>query len=176
MFQSIFDNWEGVLRIAISTILAYFSMIIILRISGKRTLAKMNAFDFIVTIALGSMLGGLILNKSIPLVEGIVAMTLLVFLQYMITYFSVRNKSFKNLVSSSPTLLLYKGELLHTEMKKERITETEIKKAAREAGVADLSGIDAIVLEATGDITVIKKANESEHRILSDIGNLPGSA
>ncbi len=174
-----FDGWEGILRVIVTTITAYIILILMLRISGKRTLAKMNAFDFVVTIALGSILGSVILNKSVPLVEGILAAALLIALQYGITYFSVRNKSFKDFISSNPTLLLYKGELFPQAMQKMRISKPEINKAVREAGFTDLSNVDAIVLESTGDISVIgnisslKNVNDLRKSVLSDIENFP---
>ncbi len=167
-----FDDWDGIIRVAITTVLAYIVVIIMLRISGKRTLAKMNAFDFVVTIALGSILGAMILNKKIPLLEGLLAVALLISLQYVITFISVRSKIFKKIISSNPTLLLYKGEFLNAVMKKERITESEIYKSVREAGIPGIAGIDAIILESTGDITILKTIEErSAQTVLMDVEN-----
>lgn len=167
-----FDGWAGILRVLITTIMAYFIVIFILRLSGKRTLAKMNAFDFVVTIALGSILGAVILNKSIPLAEGLLAVALLIFLQFIITYISVRSATFKNFISSNPTLLLFDGKLLETVLKKERISIGEINKAVRAAGAGHLSDVKVIVLESTGDITVIKKIdNSGKPGVLSDVEN-----
>lgn len=90
-----FDSWDSILRTLVITILAYVALIILLRISGKRTLSKMNAFDFIVTIALGSTLATVLLNKSVSLADGVLALFLLIGLQFLITFFSVRSKSFK---------------------------------------------------------------------------------
>ena len=80
MDQIFFNNWEGVFRVAVTTIITYLLVVIMLRISGKRTLAKMNAFDTVVTIALGSILGSVILNKSTPIAEGMAAIGLLILL------------------------------------------------------------------------------------------------
>ncbi|WP_313504545.1 DUF421 domain-containing protein [Kaistella carnis] len=167
-----FDGWPGIVRIVITTVVAYFMVIIFLRISGKRTLAKMNAFDFVVTIALGSILSSVILNKSIPLSEGLLAIALLIFLQYILTFISVRSKYFKQLISSTPTILFYKQEILEDVLKKQRITHDEIHNAIREAGFSDYSQIFSIILETTGDITVIAKDNGSNSSdIMSDIEN-----
>jgi uncharacterized membrane protein YcaP (DUF421 family) len=92
------------------------ALIILLRISGKRTLSKMNAFDFIVTIALGSTLATVLLNKSVSLADGVLALFLLIGLQFLITFFSVRSKRVSKLVKSIPTLLVYKGDLLQDAM------------------------------------------------------------
>ena len=106
-----FNNWESLGRTFIITILAYVVMVIFLRVSGKRTLSKMNAFDFIVTIALGSCLASVALNKNVVLLDGILAFFLLIFMQFSISWLSVRTKFVKNLVTSKASMLLYKGEL-----------------------------------------------------------------
>ncbi len=152
-----FTDWESLGRAFIITILGYAALVIAIRISGKRTLSKMNAFDFIVTIALGSCLAAISLNKNIALAEGVVVYSTLIGLQFLITWLSVRVKKVKAIVSGQPVLLLYKGELLGDVMKKERITMEEIYVAARASGVTFLHEIEVIVLETTGDITIMSK-------------------
>ncbi len=126
--------------------------------SGKRTLSKMNAFDFIVTVALGSCLASISLNKNIALAEGAVVYFTLIFLQFILTWLSVIVKYVKKIVSGQPCLLLYQGVLLKNVMKQERITIEEIYLAARTSGIEDLGKVDAIILETTGDITILETA------------------
>lgn len=173
MEQFFFDDWESLLRTFTITILAYIAMILLLRTSGKRTLSKMNAFDFIVTVALGSALAAVSLNKSIALLDGVLAFFLLIFLQYAITWLSVRYKSVKQFITSKPTLLLYKGELLQDVLKRERITIEEINSAARNGGHADLSQVDVMILESTGEITVIASIQSETPDTLKDAANFP---
>lgn len=169
MINIFFDSWESLIRTFVITILAYISIICLLRLSGKRTLAKMNAFDFIVTVALGSCLATVSLNKNVALADGILVFLLLLFLQYCITWLSVRYKSFRNIVTSKPVLLLYKGQLLHSILKTERITVQEIWAAARQKGIDSLDEIDAIVLETTGDISFLKNSTDKQSNTLEDV-------
>src|SRR5690606_26410127 len=104
-----FSNWESLIRVVITSALAYPAIIIILRVSGKRSLSKMNAFDFIVTIALGSIFASMILNKSVPLADGILAFVMLIIFQFLITYLSARSKRLSKLIKSAPRLLAYNG-------------------------------------------------------------------
>ncbi len=120
-----FDSWESKVRTCVITVMAYVLLIALLRVSGKRTLSKMNAFDFIVTIALGSTLATVILNKNVALVDGVLAFFLLIGLQYLITWLSARYKKVSDLVKSTPSLLVYKGKMLEEIMLKERIDEDE---------------------------------------------------
>ncbi|MBD3628476.1 YetF domain-containing protein [Cyclobacterium sp.] len=152
-----FDNWESLTRTICLTTLGYIAMVLLLRISGKRTLSKMNAFDFVVTIALGSCLASVALNKNIPLADGVTAIGLFIAFQFLLTWLSVRIKTIKKLITSSPSLLFYKGEFLYPAMKKERITVEEIYSKGRQEGMASLDEVDMIILETTGDITLIEK-------------------
>lgn len=152
-----FYSWESIIRTICLTSFGYISMILLLRLSGKRTLSKLNAFDFIVTVALGSCLASVALNKSITLADGFTAFALFIGLQFLLTWLSVRVKAFKGIITSSPSLIFYKGDFLRQEMKKERITEEEIYNAARQKGISSLDEVDMIVLETTGEISIIQK-------------------
>ena len=98
----LFDSWAELGRVPLVGTLAYVALVAILRISGKRTLTKLNVFDLVVTVALGSTLATVLLSKSVALAEGVLAMVLLVFLQFLITWLSVRSPGFRDLVKSGP--------------------------------------------------------------------------
>ena len=160
MEKVFFNDWYSIIRIIIITAIAYPALITILRISGKRTLSKMNAFDLIVTIALGSTFATVILNKNVSLSEGILTFGLLILFQYIITFLSSRKKSVSQLVKSSPTLMAYKGQLLKKNMLKERIDEDEIWAVIRQNDLSSLSETEAIVLETDGSLSLIKQIKD----------------
>ena len=154
----LFDSWAGLGRVLLVGTLAYVALVLLLRISGKRTLSKLNAFDLIVTVALGSTLATVLLSKSVALAEGIVALGLLILLQYLIAWLSVRSSDFRGLIKSEPALLLHRGRFLEGAMKAERITREEILAALRASGVADAGRTAAVVLETDGTLSVIAEA------------------
>ncbi|KEO75357.1 DUF421 domain-containing protein [Anditalea andensis] len=166
-----FDTWESLLRTFIITVLAYFSLILMLRLSGKRTLSKMNAFDFTVTVALGSTLAAVSLNKEIPLADGALALGLLISLQFFITWLSVRINFVKSIITSTPSLILYKGEMLDRALRRERITSEEVLAKAREQGYSALIEIDAMILETTGEITIVPHIDHEEAGTLKLVKN-----
>lgn len=145
-----FDQWQGVWRVLIVGSLAYLSLVVLLRVSGKRTLSKMNAFDLIVTVALGSTLATVLLSKDVTLVEGIAAFGLLIGLQFLITWSSTRWEGVEHLVKAEPSLLFYPGML-----RRQRVTEAELLAALREQGHATLAAVDAVVLETDGSLNVL---------------------
>ncbi|MEX1062655.1 MAG: YetF domain-containing protein [Balneolaceae bacterium] len=168
-----FESWQGILRTIIITTLAYISIVFFLRGSGKRTLAKMQAFDFIITIALGSSLATVSLNKNVPLAEGALVFLLLIFLQFILTWLSVRIRRVRTIVTATPSLLIYKGQMLGDIMKKERITSEDIYEKVREEGFSGIRDLDAVILETTGEMTIVPSVNTSDTAALGDVKHVP---
>ncbi|MBI1296270.1 DUF421 domain-containing protein [bacterium] len=164
-----FDNWQGLFRTLVVGILAYFALVLILRISGKRTLSKMNAFDFVVTVALGSTLATILLSKDTALAEGILALVLLVGLQFVITWLSVRSNTVSYLVKSEPRLLLHNGEFLHNAMRAERVNEYEVLQAMRSQGISELDRVTSVVLETDGSLSILTGPSEGKADALANV-------
>lgn len=155
MEQMVFDGWVGVARTVVVGILAYLGLVAMLRVSGKRTLSKLNAFDLVVTVALGSILATILLSRDVPLVDGLVAFALLIALQFAVAWTSVRLPWFRGMVASEPTLLMHRGRMLDDALRRARITPEEVRSAIRGAGMLDLDGVEAVVLEPDGSLSVV---------------------
>lgn len=164
-----FDSWEWAGRTLIITMLAYAVLIVMLRVSGKRTLSKMNAFDFVVTVALGFILTTVVLTKSVALLDGTLAFFLLTLLLYCITWLSVRRKGMKQLSTSDSTLPVCKGKVLHRALRRERVPLGGLYMATRKNGLADLNMSHAIVLETTGTMSVLSEPPRDKSQTLSDV-------
>lgn len=164
-----FESWFSLLRVIIVGSLAYGALIFWLRIFGKRTLSKWNAFDFVVTIALGSTLATVLLSKDVVLIEGIAAFLLLIGLQFIITWLSVRFRFVQRLIKAEPTLLLRTGKMLTDVLTRERITESEVLAAVRSEGIASLEEIEAVVLETDGTFSVIRHTSKNQKTSLKDV-------
>ncbi|MHA6297412.1 DUF421 domain-containing protein [Devosia sp. CAU 1758] len=151
--EMLFQSWEDIVRTLLVGALAYITLVLFLRLSGKRTLAKLNAFDLVVTIALGSTLSAILLQESIALAEGATAFALLIALQYLVAWASVRSSKFAALVRSEPALLARDGQFCRAAMHRERITEEEAISAIRRAGANDVDEIAFLILETDGSIS-----------------------
>lgn len=151
-----FDGWPSVGRVIVTGTLVYLALVFFLRISGKRTLSKMNAFDLVVTVALGSTLSTVLLSRETPLADGVAALAVLIGLQFAAAWSAVRWPRFESIVKSSPTLLVYRGEIRHGDLRGQRVSEEEIRAAARNAGLPRLSDVGAMVLETDGTFSVIR--------------------
>ncbi len=164
-----FDDWEPVLRVVVVGGLSYIFLLIFVRISGKRTLSKMNAFDFIVTITLGSAFGRILTARNVALVECIAAFLTLILLQWIVSTLRVHFKSFEHIIDSDPTLLYFDGRFISQNMKKERITESEILAKVREEGLASLNEVEAVIMESAGSLAVIYKQNNGLKQAVKNI-------
>ncbi|HEX2017820.1 MAG TPA: YetF domain-containing protein [Aurantimonas sp.] len=156
-----FDNWYGLLRVLVVGILAYSGLVFMLRVTGKRTLSKMNAFDLIVTVALGSTLATVLLTSSVALAEGLLAFALLCGLQYVVAMASVRSERFQSIIKAQPSLLFHNGRFIGPMLRKERVTEEEILAAVRSQGHADMEKVSAVVLETDGSFSVLTGSGSS---------------
>jgi uncharacterized membrane protein YcaP (DUF421 family) len=164
-----FNSWSHLLHTLVVGILAYAALIVLLRISGKRTLSKWNAFDFVVTVAFGSTLATALLSNDTSLLQSITAFVLLILLQFVITRLSVHSSVFERWIKARPRLLLYRGELHHAVLKRERVTPSEVMAALRNAGIAVLEDVYAVVLETDGSFSVIKRLDAGTASALADV-------
>jgi uncharacterized membrane protein YcaP (DUF421 family) len=164
-----FDGWETIIRTGIVGALAYVVLVLFLRISGNRTLSKMNAFDFIVTVALGSTLATVLLNKDVSLAEGALAFGLLIGLQYLVTWASVHTAWVRPLVTGEPRMLFYQGEFLPVTMRRARVAEAEVFAAVRAAGMSGMTGVEAVVMETDGSLSVVRHQPDSGRSTLAAI-------
>ncbi len=174
--QDLLGGWSNLLHTLIVGSLSYFGLIVWLRISGKRTLSKWNAFDFVVTIALGSVLASAVLNKSTPFLQAMVGFGLLVLYQFLLTWLSVRTPVIQKLLKAEPKLLTFQGKLLEDALKSERVAKGEILAAIRASGHSSVEEIGAVVLETDGSFSVVKQVDVTTASALRDVRGFKESA
>lgn len=164
-----FDNSAGLLRVAVVGMIAYVAIVAILRVSGKRTLSKWNAFDFVVTIALGSTLATVLLSKDIAAAEGVLALALLVALQFMMSWMTVRSTFVRRLIKSEPAYLYREGAYVEKRLILERVTEAEVRAAVRQQGIGSMKEVEAVVLETDGSVSIVRRSATSDGSALKDV-------
>ena len=173
-----FGTWSALGRILVVGPLAYIALVLLLRVSGKRTLTKLNAFDLVVTVALGSTLATIVLSRSVSLAEGVLALALLVALQLAVTWTSVRSERVQRFVKAEPTLLLHRGRFLDGAMRAQRVTHSDLLSVLRASGEAEPGKVAAVVLETDGSFSVLSDGPSSAEGqgTLSDVPRASGHA
>lgn len=169
-----FDSWSGLLRVLVVGGLAYVALVILLRVSGKRTLSKLNAFDLVVTVALGSTLATVLLTKDVALVEGVLAFAVLIFAQWAIATLSVRSSTVRRFVKAEPRLLVFRGEVLHDALREERVTEEELLAVVRGEGYGSVAQTGAVVIETDGSFAVLGLESDPPHGALAAVRGYEG--
>ena len=148
-------------RIIISAVGIYLMVILFTRIAGKRSFSKMSSFDFAMTVAVGSVIATTILSPSVNLIDGIVGLASIYCLQISIAIMR-RIDFIKQIVDNSPLLLMDGPNILQENLRKARVSESDLRCKLREANVSSLKEVLAVVFETTGDISVIhKEASET---------------
>jgi len=158
MAHLFFKDWESLYHVVICASISYLALFLFIRISGKRTLAKLNAFDFVVSVTLGSTLSSMMLMK-VTISEGCVALMIIILLQYLLAFFAKKSKTMEKAINSTPTLLFYNGEFIEDAMKRELITKEEIYSEIRQYRIERLEDVRAVVMELNGEMTVVKKSD-----------------
>lgn len=162
-------EWIVLATTVLAVLLTYIVIVLFLRLSGKRTLAKWNAFDYVVTIALGSMVATMAVSQSVSVLQGAVAIGTYLLLQVLVTFTSVRWKWFRSVLKGDPVLLLYHGEYREETMRRVRVTKSEVLAAIRESGQGSVESVGAVVLENDGTFSVIGSFDAGESA-LQDVG------
>lgn len=155
-------------RILSATAVVYFGVVAISRLNGLRTFSKMSSFDLASTVAVGSIMAATIINDKIPLAEGMLAIVLLIAAQRLVA--SLRDHGWIAwTVDNRPLLLMWNGQFRHQAMRQARITEGDLCAKLREANALRLDQIRAVVLETTGDISVLHGQHEPADLIMQDV-------
>ncbi|WP_178989352.1 DUF421 domain-containing protein [Winogradskyella schleiferi] len=145
----------------ILSVLGIFSIIIVItRIFGLRTFAKMSSFDFASTIAVGSVLASIILNNDYSLMKGAIALATIIAFQTFFSFLVRKNDTIKNLFTNKPQLIMYNGKILYKKLKRCNVGEDDLIAKLREANVHNFNDVRAVIFESTGDISVIHNSED----------------
>ena len=169
-----FDSWSAVLRIALVGAATYVTLVLLLRVGGKRVLAKLNAFDLVVTVALGSVLATAVLSKDVTFVDALTGMVLLVAAQWLVTRVTTSLPGGRRFLNAEPTLVLADGEIVESAMSGVRLTEGEVMQAVRSSGQGGFDAIAAVVLEPDGSLSIIPRSAVGDARALAEVPRWPG--
>lgn len=164
-----FGGWEPIARIVVVATLGYLALVVLLRVSGKRTLARMNAFDFVITVAIGAAFGRVLTARQVALAEALTAFAMLVLLQLVVTSVQVRSRRVDRFLTASPRLLCYRGRLLEDAMRAERVTAEELQGVARLKGLGSLAEAEAVVMETDGRFSVITTGERGDGSALGSV-------
>ena len=151
----------------------YIFTVLITRIAGKRTFAKMSSLDFAVTIAMGSILADAVNNPLDSLMPAFVSLSILALIQVIFAKFRSSSDSFENAISNTPIMLMKDGKIFNENLKRALVSKADLMGKLREANVLQLSQVKAVVFETTGDISVLHTTDNTsiDEIIMEDVSS-----
>jgi len=155
-------------RVAVSAAGGYLAILVFVRIAGLRSFAKISAFDFAMTVAIGSILASVAVTSSASLADGVIAMGTLFSLQAAIAV-GRRRLGLQTAVDNRPRLLVAQGRILDEQLAAARLTRADLIAKLRGAGVHRLADVDAVVLETTGDVSVLSGGDPIAREMVDDV-------
>lgn len=148
-------TFDAGLMVAVSALGIYLALMLFTRMAGLRSFAKISGFDFAVTVAIGSLVATTILAEDPPLLQAVVGLGSLYALQMLVAVLRQHSSMTRAAVENTPILLMDGDRLLEDNLRRARITEADLRAKLREANVIDPNEIRAVVMESTGDVSVL---------------------
>lgn len=152
-----FPHPDTLFRVAAVGLAVYLTLLVLLRLSGARALAKMRAFDFTVTVAIGSLLATGMVSADLTYLGAALAMGLLLAAQWLMAQGIRRSPVLRRIATADPVVLVREGEVLEEGLRRARVGRTDVHQAARGAGLGDLSDVAAMIMETDGTVSVISR-------------------
>lgn len=159
LLSALFDGWEGIIKVCIAAPLMYSFVIAAIRIIGKRSTSQMNNFDWIVTVAVGSLTASGIILDSVTVSEAFVAIALLLLAQYLLTKGFLASGKLTKIAKAKPALLVRDGQFIDEAMDEERVLQSEVMAALRKKGLISVEEVQWVILEADATFSIIPKGD-----------------
>ncbi len=161
-------------HIVVSTLAVYLFIVIAIRLFGKKELAQLSVVDLVFILLISNAVQNAMVGPDATLSGGLVAATTLFVVNYVFKYLQYRYPKFGKVIQGDATMLIYKGKMIESHMKKARISADELMEAVREHGVATVAEVDLAIMEVDGSISVLtdkyqRKTNKrrKSHKIIT---------
>ena len=164
------DYPDAILRGSALGILTLIWVILVVRVIGLRTFSKMTAFDFVITLATGSLLASAAsVTEWTALVQACSAILALLTAQVVLAILRRGSRTFQFLIENDPVMLMHDGKILEGALAKTRVSESDVLYEIRLQGIQDISDVRAMVLESTGAISIISGKADPTEEVMKEV-------
>jgi uncharacterized membrane protein YcaP (DUF421 family) len=164
-----FDGWQSIARVVLLATGTYVLLIAALRVAGTQALAKMSAYDLVITIALGSIVATIPLGTGVTLADGAAVIVSYLGLQAVMRRTLKAWLPGRHLVKNAPRLVVWDGRLLDAPLRQANVTDREVRAAIRKAGIGSVGDVQAVVLENDGEWSVIGRTHTDDLSALAGV-------
>ena len=163
-------EWQQVLGISLSALGFYLGLMLFTRLMGLRSFSKLSSHDFAMTVGIGSILASTVLSDSPSLLQGLFAVAVLFVIQGVISIIRRKVKPLKALIDNQAIILMAHGEYFWDNLKEANLSTSDVQEVLRKNGLKSKSEVFAVIMETTGDMSVIKSNDvEPDHALFDDI-------
>ena len=148
------------LNICFRTILVLIILFFITKMMGKKQISELNFFDYVVGITIGSIAADISLDIEKNMIAGIAVLFIYGFISYIISFVSIKSILARRFFIGVPTVLVEKGKIIESGLKKSKIDVNDLLMVARENGYFNLDEIDYALMEVNGNISFLPKEKE----------------
>lgn len=158
-------------EIFLGVLLIYGFLLLCVNIFGLKSFSKMSSYDFVHTIATGSLIASAVMNGTPSLFTGMITIIAMFGVKWLISIAKLKSETISKLVNNEPIYVMRHGKVLHDNLRKSRMTEDELRGKLREANVIRMKDVKAVVLETTGDVSVLhgEKDYDVDDYLLDDV-------
>ncbi|MCX7570188.1 DUF421 domain-containing protein [Tumebacillus sp. DT12] len=150
---------DGVGMLMFRVVAMYFVILLSMRLMGKREIGQLSIFDLVVSIMIAELAAMSLEDPEVPMMRGIAIIALLVILQIVMSYLTLKSVTLRYLIEGRPTLLIANGEIRDSEMRRTRYSMSDLMTQLREKNIATVNDVEFAVLETTGKLSVFPKAD-----------------
>jgi uncharacterized membrane protein YcaP (DUF421 family) len=151
---SFFETDLPLTNLLVRAVVVYFSILLILRLGGKRQMGQMEATEFVAILLISNAVQNAMNGGDNSLAAGIFLATVLIASSSLVTYLTFKSRIMRNVFEGSPTLLIHKGKILPKNIAKEFLSESEIRTLLRKQGFHHLADVEVAILEADGTLSI----------------------
>lgn len=158
----------------IRTLILYGLVVVVMRMMGKRQIAQMQPFELVIAIMIADLAATPMENTGIPLVNGVIPIFTLLSVQVIVSYLSLKSEPLREIICGKPSLLIDKGQIVQSEVKRLRINMNDLLEQLRGKDYPNVSDVEFAILETNGQVSVIPKA-EKKNVTPKDLGLSPSA-
>lgn len=143
--------------ILIRSVIAFFVLLVLTRIMGKKQLSQLTFFDYIVGITIGSIAATMSVDQNVKISNGLISLTIWGLIPILLGYLGLKSRVFTRLTDGRPSIIIREGKVLEDEMKRNQLAIEELMMQLREKGVFKLDDVEMAVFETNGELSVMRK-------------------
>lgn len=148
----------GYINIFLRSVIVFIGLLFLTHLMGRKQLSQITFFDYVVGITVGSIAASIVVDRSINVIDGIIATVVWCAMPIIIGYIAVKNLAFRRFVDGEPKVIIQNGTIINKNMLREKYNIGDLLMQLRDKGVFDISEVEFAILEPNGELSVLKKS------------------